>query len=113
MPTLSSLVAHEDKRDTMDVTTKAIFAVFLLRCIQVSGYLRYCIPQNNILTKIEISMSFCEQNWPTHFTFQFEIPISNTEKFACSPSFLLKVEVTGPLHHNATPEIPWHKLRQK
>ena len=34
-----SLVAHEDKRDTMDVTTKAIFAVFLLRCIQVSGYL--------------------------------------------------------------------------
>lgn len=37
---LYSLVGHFDKRDSMDTTTKTIFAVFLLRCLQSVGYLR-------------------------------------------------------------------------
>ncbi len=35
---LFCLVNHEERRQDMDVATKAIFAVFLLKCLEVSGY---------------------------------------------------------------------------
>ncbi len=37
---LFNLVTHEEKREPIDLTTKAIFAVFLMCCIKSAGYFK-------------------------------------------------------------------------